>query len=120
MLPGKLAGALIFLAGAVVTSVFFIDFCNLVYDCGCTHLWAGAAAHCNIHKAHPPHCPWCSIGMGGFASVYVAILAAQFVALRLTGAFSWPVRLLAVLAAFPAAAGVLAIVIGWQQGYWNQ
>jgi anthranilate synthase len=84
------------------------------------HLWAGAAAHCNIHKAHPPHCPWCSIGMGGFASVYVAILAAQFVALRLTGAFSWPVRLLAVLAAFPAAAGVLAIVIGWQQGYWNQ
>jgi hypothetical protein len=119
MQPGKTAGLLIFLLGAAVTSVFFIDFCNFVYACGCTHLWAGADAFCNIHNERPPHCPWCSIGMEGFALVYLAILGAQFAALRLSAGFGWPLRALLVLTAFPASAGVLALAVGWSKGYWN-
>jgi hypothetical protein len=120
MQPGKTSGLLIFLLGAAVTSLLLIDFCNFVYACGCTHLWAGADAHCNIHNAQPPHCPWCSIGTEGFVVVYLTILGAQFAALRLSFDFGWLVRALLVLAAFPASAGVLALVVGWWKGYWNQ
>ena len=41
-------------AAAAFTSVFFIDFCNLVYQCGCRSLWAGADAACNIHTHGGP------------------------------------------------------------------
>jgi hypothetical protein len=30
--------------------------CNLFFRCGCG--WLGPA-HCNIHQAMGPHCPWC-------------------------------------------------------------
>ena len=120
MQPGKTAGLLIFLFGAAVTSVFLIDFCNFVYACGCTHLWAGADTLCNIHNEQPPHCPWCSIGREGFAAVYIAILGAQLASLRLSAGFGWPLRALLVLAAFPASAGVLALLVGWWKGYWNR
>lgn len=33
-------------------------FCNFVFHCGCGALTL--TAHCNIHAASPPHCPWCA------------------------------------------------------------
>jgi hypothetical protein len=41
--------------------IFITPLCGWVFDCGCTHLWAGAATHCNIHDASKPDCPWCVI-----------------------------------------------------------
>jgi hypothetical protein len=33
-------------------------FCHLMFHCGCSAL--ALTAHCNIHAAAPPHCPWCA------------------------------------------------------------
>ena len=46
----------------VSASVLMPPVCNLLFKCGCSWLWTTAAAHCNIHNAAPPHCPWCSHG----------------------------------------------------------
>ena len=71
------ARAAIFAISAAVTCIFIIDFCGLIYGCGCRSWWAGAADRCNIHHAAPPHCPWCQLGSTGFVLVLAAILAAQ-------------------------------------------
>ena len=39
--------------------------CNLLFRCGCG--WLGPA-HCNIHHAAGPHCPWC-VGTWRFVAV---------------------------------------------------
>lgn len=107
----------IFLAGAVLTSVFFINFCDLVYRCGCESLWAAAARHCNIHDPGSRHCPWCSIGTVGGVAVWGMIVASQAAA-AFAGAYGWIPRILLTLSAFPIAGAVLALAIGWMQGYW--
>ncbi|HSE41259.1 MAG TPA: hypothetical protein VLH08_10895 [Acidobacteriota bacterium] len=43
----------------ILLSVFLLPLCGLVFQCGCTHLWAGADSHCNIHVPGKPDCPWC-------------------------------------------------------------
>src|SRR5689334_23924999 len=35
---------------AAITSVFFINFCATVFQCGCAALWSGGDAHCNVHS----------------------------------------------------------------------
>src|SRR6185436_20351977 len=69
----------VFLVSAAVTWTFVINFCALIYACGCQSLWAGAAEHCNIHMAESHHCPWCSIGTSGFNAVQYGIIAVQAV-----------------------------------------
>ena len=108
----------IFLASAVITSVFLINFCSAIFDCGCTFLWAGADAHCNIHTG-PKHCPWCSIGTSGFALVYLAIIGTQAYASFGPWGLSWIARLGLAVAAFPAAGSVIALGVGLYQGYWS-
>src|SRR5215204_1529477 len=93
---------------AAVTSVFYINFCNLVYQCGCRSLWNGADAMCNIHSHTARHCPWCAIGMAGSVAVWAVIVGAQvLIALR-----SKPMHPLfrggLALAAFPIVGGGLA------------
>jgi hypothetical protein len=46
----------------VLAAVFLIPFCGLMYQCGCTFIWAGGDRYCNIHHADAPHCPWCVAG----------------------------------------------------------
>jgi hypothetical protein len=102
-----------------VTSILFIDFCNLVYACGCRSLWAGADAMCNVHNAHGRHCPWCAVGLVGSVMVWLAIVAVQVgLALRLSA--GWTMRALATFGAFPVVGGMIAVVMGWAQGYWRQ
>ena len=104
-------------AAATVTSFLFLDFCNLMYACGCRSWWAGADAMCNIHDAGARHCPWCVIGLSGSFVVWVAIVGIQWlIALRSGG--GWLLRSLLTFAAFPLVGGAIAWAIGSAQGYW--
>ena len=101
-----------------ITQVFFIQYCDLLFDCGCRALWAGAAEYCNIHQASPPHCPWClhdgsfgqwAFGLVSFTQAVIAI---------------WPGRLgmlraVSVLLAFPVVGAVAGLAMGIATGYWN-
>jgi hypothetical protein len=107
---------LIFIASAVFTSVFFINFCALVFRCGCRSLWAGADAMCNIHSESAHHCPWCA-NNPGFA--YAAMIVPQAVISFRSSTWSWQKRLAASLAAFPAFGGIAAVIYGLVSGYWH-
>jgi len=118
-MTGRRAGAIVFVLCAAVTSLFIINFCNWIYACGCTWLWAGGNVHCNIHVQSARHCPWCAIGTAGFASVFAAIVAAQAAVCMGPARWPWLARLSAGLAAFPASGLVLALLVGWWKGYWD-
>ena len=112
----------VFALSAVVTSVFFIDFCNLVFRCGCKSLWAGADAHCNIHRKDSKHCPWCESNP---APVYLSIVGVQafasFARIRrgLETGRRLGMRLGLAVSAFPLVGGAWALWYGWRSGYWN-
>ncbi|MBS1834514.1 MAG: hypothetical protein JST65_17485 [Acidobacteria bacterium] len=109
----------IYLAAFAVTSVFFINFCDLVYRCGCRSLWNGADAHCNRHAPpHEKHCPFCSHGNTGYAAFFGGIVLPQFAAIRALRNRGWFTRLTAGLATFPIAGGLIAVTVGLLDGYW--
>lgn len=113
----------IFGVALTVTSLFFINFCATVFQCGCQSLWGAADKFCNIHAAHAHHgikgCPWCSFGYAGYALVFGLIATAQLLAAFIP---RWPLpaRLALSLAAFPVAGGILALVLGLYTGYWSK
>jgi hypothetical protein len=110
----------VFVTAAAVMSALFINFCDLVFRCGCGFLWTTAAAHCNIHHPQGRHCPWCAHGETGYALAYAAILIPQALASFWPGSRRWYLRLGAALAAFPLAGGLVALAFGLYDGYWNQ
>jgi hypothetical protein len=55
----------------VVIAGTTLPLCNQMFHCGCN--FAGAA-HCNIHHATPPHCPWCAHDHRAFYLSFAAIL----------------------------------------------
>ena len=55
----------------VVVVVTALPLCGQMFRCGCT--FAGAA-HCNIHHATPPHCPWCAHDSRAFYASFAAII----------------------------------------------
>lgn len=101
-----------------ITSLFFINLCNLIFRCGCRSLWNGADAACNIHAAHGHHCPWCSHGIAGYAIVFILMCIPQL-AVSLTR-WSFAVRLTAAIALFPLAGSGIALMFGWIDSYWAQ
>ena len=114
-LPSKIA-----LVGFAVgiSYVFFIQLCDLLFNCGCRALWAGAAAHCNIHVFSPPHCPWC-IRSSSYGWLSLGLIATAQV-----GLVFWPGslgrnRIVAVFLAFPAVGVVAGLVVGFATGYWR-
>ena len=117
--PGSPLARLACLALAVgATILLFIQFCDLVFDCGCRAQWAGAAEHCNVHNPSPPHCPWC-LGDGSHGRwSFAAIIAAQAATAFWPGPVGWP-RAVAAVAAFPAVGAVAALVSGLMTGYWR-
>lgn len=117
--PGR-GGWWIFLVTAALTCVFIINLCSAVYGCGCRSLWAGTTRHCNIHVPEGKHCPWCSIGNGGFAAVLGLILGPQFVLSFRPKRWPWIARLAAAGLAFPVLGTVVALVTGWLTGYWGR
>jgi hypothetical protein len=62
------------LAGAL-TALTGLPICDAVFDCGCTWIFAGADAHCDIHRPGPPDCPPCAnwlIGAPFFGAIFAA------------------------------------------------
>lgn len=109
----------IYLIAFVFTSVFFINFCDLVYRCGCRSLWDGADTHCNRHApAGHKHCPFCSHGDAGYAVFFGGIVLPQFGVVRALRNRGWIAQLTAGLATFPIAGGLLALAVGLLDGYW--
>src|SRR5216684_7843467 len=101
----------LFLGSASITWVFLINLCHLIYQCGCTWMWSGAAQHCNIHDAESRHCPWCSIGDFGFYSIAASIIVLQGVIALGPGPWRLSVRALGSLAAFPILGSVIGVVL---------
>ncbi len=106
-----------FAGASGVAQLFFIQYCDLLFRCGCEALWAGRAEHCNIHDALPPHCPWCLDGGELGAWTFGAVVAAQGVLAFLPGVFGW-LRAALVLLAFPVVGGIAGAVSGLITGYW--
>ena len=106
------------LIAVTFTSVFFINYCDLVFQCGCTFLWSGADAHCNVHHG-PKRCPFCAIGWTGQLLVWLSMIAPQLYVSFREAAWSWPLRLALALLAFPLAGLVPVIGVGLWKGYWN-
>jgi hypothetical protein len=107
-----------FLISFTITCAFFINFCALVFRCGCNALWAGADAACNIHAQHGRHCPWCSHGYVGYALEIILMSAPQLAASIWTG-WNWTTRTLTAIALFPAAGLMVAVGFGIWDGYWR-
>jgi len=55
------------LAAVTLAAATFHPLCDLVFRCGCTWFFAGAADHCNIHDPAPPNCPPCNDVAAGIA-----------------------------------------------------
>lgn len=107
------------LIGVVAFSgLFFINLCDLLYQCGCSSLWKGAAESCNIHGPLLPHCPWCVDQWTG-AMVFAGVMAGQTGCLLWPGAMSLGLRLLGAVLTFPAVGGLLGLVVGLSRGYWG-
>ena len=69
--------------------LLLIPFCGMAFGCGCTWLWDGAAAHCNVFEPGPPNCPWCIHGAVAGTVATLGIGACQlllaFLTLKRTG-----------------------------------
>ena len=113
-----LAKAAIFLVAAGVTSVLFINGCDLLFDCGCRSWWNGAADSCNVHNSRPPHCPFCLVdGIGGYASFALIVCVQGLVTFRPSGLALWK-RAASAFLAFPVVGGFCGLVLGWITRYW--
>ncbi len=112
-----LIAAAIFAIAGTLSNVFYINFCNFVFQCGCRSLWAGAAMACNIHAAHGKHCPWCAHEYAGYA-VLALMLMAQFAITVQTSKSPWT-RLAGAIVAFPTVGAVSALALGLWDGYWS-
>lgn len=108
-----------FVAGLVIAGASFLDFCDLVYACGCRAAWLGAATACNIHEATGPHCPWCSYGFIGGAIPFGAIALTQAAIAFWPGEVRPFRRTAAVILAFPAVGSATALLFGLFSGYWT-
>lgn len=112
----RLTRAALWLVLALVTSAFFIDLCNAIYQCGCQSLWAGAASQCNIHRPIGPHCPWCALPAWMSACMAGSIVLLQAVVLYRIRRLI--LALIVAGAIFPLLGIVFGLVTGSLSGYW--
>jgi hypothetical protein len=93
----------------LVTGLLLLPVCDLLHLCGCRAPWSGAAAHCNVHEALGPRCPWCEHPALGTVAM-VGIFAGQggiLLGLRRRGAAGWAAGGASVAALVP-----LALLVG--------
>ena len=109
----------IFAATAGVAAFFAIDFCNLIYRCGCQGVFGAGALHCNIHDAHAmKHCPWCTHGGVGFVAGMLPVFVTQGWLAFTKRPLAPLKRLLGGWIAFPVLGGIGALLVGIAQKYW--
>jgi hypothetical protein len=111
--------AFIFAAAATLTSIFFINLCATIFQCGCQSLWTRADLHCNVHQAIHRQCPWCRYGTAASLLPYGMMLAMQAAVSFSSRSMPAIVRLLAAAAAFPIAGTAIAVLYGLATGYWK-
>jgi hypothetical protein len=113
------SGVVILIVSLGVSWSFALDLPRLVLQCGCAHVWTGAAAQCSIHMAHGKHCPWCNLGEIGYGLTYLGIALPQAWLSFRPRAWMWPLRLMAALLAFPVIGTLEAVAAGLITGYWR-
>lgn len=101
-----------FAALATATWALYINVCQLIFQCGCTWLWAGAATQCNIHRPGVKHCPVCMLPSVEYHALLAMILAAQAYCL-------WRDQWAGAVLSFPLLASAQCLVLGWYVGYWS-
>lgn len=101
-----------FSALAAITYVFYINLCQLVFQCGCGWLWTTAATHCNIHQKGVKHCPVCLLPTPEYLALLATILVAQ-------GYLIWRGKWLWATLAFPLMAVIQMLLLGYYRGYWS-
>ncbi len=99
------------------TLLFFINLCDLLFQCGCRSWWNGAARFCNIHTPGVAHCPWCSYGWWGFILPSATILLAQAGILYAPSKLSLRNRLIFSVVAFPVAGAMVGFLFAVISGY---
>jgi hypothetical protein len=109
------SGVLILIVSLAVSWNFASNLCQLVFQCDCTHLWAGAAAH----LANARQCPCCGAGEIGYGLLYLGIALPQAWLSFRPRAWMWPLRLVAALLAFPVFGTLEAVALGLITGYWR-
>ena len=86
--------------------LLLIPFCGMAFGCGCTWIWDGAAAHCNVFRPGHPDCPWCAHGAVAGTVATLGIGGCQlllaFVTLKGTGR-TLPACVVGVSTLVPAA-----------------
>ncbi len=72
------------LLGGLLAGITLMPICDLHFDCGCGWPGFGGFAHCDIHTAGPPDCPWCdqpwSFVLAALFSYSVGLAGALWVA----------------------------------------
>ena len=94
--------------------------CALLFGCGCTWAWSGAADHCNIHTPGVPHCPFCIMGSAGLLYVVLPVVLLQGGALYLSrrrfGRRLWT-SLGAVVVAYAGGTVMTGLLVGLAYHY---
>jgi hypothetical protein len=103
---------------SALSALFFIDLCDLIFDCNCRSLWAGAADHCNVHDPSTRDCPWCTSGAWGVYVPMGVIVAGQALALLWPGRLALRWRIALAVGAFFLLGGAGGVAFGLAKGYW--
>ena len=99
-----------FLLMAGFSLLFFLNLCDLLFQCGCRSWWDGADRFCNIHMAEAVHCPWCSFGWWGSILPRAAIVFVQAGLAFAPSRLSWHSRLILGLVCFPVVGAILGLL----------
>ena len=92
------------LLGALLASFAILPICDLAFDCGCRWPGFGGYAHCDIHTAGPPDCPWCEKPSRFITSLLFSYGAGLLGAFLLPGRTPFAVVVLTSLAVVVAGA----------------
>lgn len=107
------------LAAATITSVFFLNYCNAVFQCGCQGVWAQLDAHCNIHNPSGRHCPVCTLPIAGQVGIWAMMVIPQVLLAFAKNSWSTGKRLVLSVSAFPVLGLVPMVGLGLLMGYWS-
>ena len=94
---------------SLITSAFFIDFCNLVYRCGCKSLWNGARRSLQHSLKWDPSLPLVLVSADGGASgiwLMIVVLCSVFSLFGCNNC-AWIPHILVTLSAFPIVGGAV-------------
>lgn len=79
----RLRGIIAAAGVAVAAAVLALRVCDLMFACGCSWPWSGAAMHCNAFIAKAKmHCPWCVHPLLGWGLFSLAAVVGGGVAVR--------------------------------------